>query len=260
MNATQAINKIADLLGLKFKKEKFFKTKLIDGETEITNNMESDFGIGQTLYVVGESTLSPAPLGVHTTREGLVLTVDEESTITKIEEEVKEAEQEVVEDQVEVESSKEVKMVEAKDAQGQTLESSTFDVGEEVYVVGEDGSKALAPNGEHQVVLKDTEGNEVKIRIQTVDGKIVQRENVEGMSKDKEQDFSTQLDQIKLGINQLLEVVDSMNGKFKTDINSIKQDFETFKNAPERKPLEKKASFKESFEDFRFDFLKDLRK
>ena len=258
MNATLAINKIADLLGLKFKKEKFFKTKLIDGETEITNNLESDFGIGQTLYVVGESTLSPAPLGVHTTREGLVLTVDEESTITKIEEEVKEAEQEVVEDQVEVESSKEVKMVEAKDAQGQTLESNTFDVGEEVYVVGEDGSKTPAPDGEHQVVLKDTEGNEVKIRIQTVDGKIVQRENVEGMNYQPE-DFSKQLDQIKMGINQLLEVVDSMNGKFKTDINSIKQDFETFKNSPERKPLEKKASFKDSFEDFRTDFLKDLR-
>jgi len=254
MNATQAIDRIVQLLGLKFKKEGFFATVLIDGQTQVTNNLDSDFGIGQTLYVVGDSTLTPAPLGVHTTREGLVLTVDEESTITKIEEEIKEAEQQVVEDEVEVENSK-IKMTEAKDAQGQTLESPTFDVGEEVYVVGPDGEKTKAPNGEHQVMLKDTEGNEVKIRIQTVDGKIVQRENVEGMSTD----FASQLEQIKLGINQLLEVVDSMNGKFKTEISSIKNDFETFKNAPERKPLEKRADFKESFEDFRVDFLKDLR-
>jgi hypothetical protein len=254
MNATQAIDKIVQLLGLKFKKESFFATVLIDGQTQVTNNLDSDFGIGQTLYVVGDSTLTPAPLGVHTTREGLVLTVDEESTITKIEEDVEEAEQQVVEDQVEVENSK-IKMTEAKDAQGQTLESPTFDVGEEVYVVGADGEKTKAPNGEHQVMLKDTEGKEVKIRIQTVDGKIVQRENVEGMSTD----FASQLEQIKLGINQLLEVVDSMNGKFKTEISSIKNEFETFKNAPQRKPLEKKADFRESFEDFKVDFLKDLR-
>jgi hypothetical protein len=254
MNATQAIDKIVQLLGLKFKKEGFFATVLIDGQTQVTNNLDSDFGIGQTLYVIGDSTLTPAPLGVHTTREGLVLTVDEESTITKIEEEIKEAEQQVVEDEVEVENSK-IKMTEAKDAQGQTLESPTFDVGEEVYVVGADGEKTPAPNGEHQVMLKDTEGKEVKIRIQTVDGKIVQRENVEGMSTD----FTSQLEEIKLGISQLLEVVDSMNGKFKTEISSIKNDFETFKNAPERKPLEKRADFKETFNDFRVDILKELR-
>ena len=119
MNATEAIDKIVKLLGLKFKKEKFFTTKLIDGNTEITNNLESEFGVGQTLYVVGDSTLTPAPVGTHTTREGLVLTVDEESTITKIEENVEEAQQEVVEDQVEVEQSAQ-SFVEAKDAQGQT--------------------------------------------------------------------------------------------------------------------------------------------
>lgn len=254
MNATQAIDKIVQLLGLKLKKESFFATVLMDGETQVTNNLDSDFGIGQTLYVVGDSTLTPAPFGTHVTREGLALTVDEESTITKIEEEVKEAEQEVVEDQVEVESSK-IKMTEAKDAQGQVLESPTFDVGEEVYVVDADGAKTPVANGEHQVVLKDTEGNDVKIRIQTVDGKIIQRENVEGMSTD----FTSQLEEIKLGISQLLEVVDSMNGKFKTEISSIKNDFETFKNAPERKPLEKRADFKETFDDFKVDFLKELR-
>lgn len=71
----------------------------------------------------------------------------------------------------------------AKDAQGNKLESPTFDVGEEVMVVGEDGEKSKAPNGEHQVVLRDEEGNENKIRIMTEDGIITERENVEEMEK-----------------------------------------------------------------------------
>ena len=91
MNATEAINKIADLLGLKFKSEKFMVTKLVDGETEVTNNQEGPFTIGEVLYVVGEdSILVPAPAGSHTTREGMILTVGEDAVISKIEEEAKE--------------------------------------------------------------------------------------------------------------------------------------------------------------------------
>lgn len=67
---------------------------------------------------------------------------------------------------------------EAKTTDGATLESKTYDVGEDVYVV-KDGEKEKAPDGEHQVVLKDSKGEEVKIRIMVKDGKIVERENVE---------------------------------------------------------------------------------
>lgn len=317
MNATEAIDKIVKLLGLKFQKESFFRTYLKDGETEITNNMEGDFQVGQTLYVIGESTLSPAPLGEHTTREGLILVVDAESTIYEIKSEVEEAVEEVVEDQEELENSKQkVSMVEAKDAQGNILESDTFDVGEMVYVVGPDGEKSPAPNGEHQVELKDSEGNEVKIRIQTEDGKIVQRENVEEMSsqfaeypwdecmmdmekkygseetakkicgsikagnfvqmpgapEDMEMakqelvskvlnsEFNQQLDSMKESINTLISLVDSMNGKFKTELLDVKKDFESFKKQPERKPLEKKVALKDTFDDFRLDFLNQIKK
>jgi len=48
-----------------------------------------------------------------------------------------------------------------------------------VEVVAEDGTKSKAPNGEHQISLRDSEGNETLIRIITEDGKIVERENVE---------------------------------------------------------------------------------
>jgi hypothetical protein len=315
MNATQAIDKIVKLLGLKFKNEKFFTTVLEDGQTEVTNNEDGELMVGQTLYVIGDSTLTPAPTGEHKTREGIVVTVDEESTITKLE--VLGASVEVETEESDEESQQGLAFTEAKDSQGQILESPTFDVGEKVDVVGPDGTKTPAPNGEHQVVLKDTSGNENKIRIQTVDGVIVERENVEEMRKYKMEkypweeciadqvkqygdeeiakkvcgaikagnfmempgapdmdiemakqelvrsvfssQFSDEITNIKEGITELLTVVNTMNGKFKTDISEIRDEFNKFKNSPERKPVEKKTDFKESFDDFRTEFLKSLR-
>jgi hypothetical protein len=73
----------------------------------------------------------------------------------------------------------EVLLTYAKLADGTILESPTFDVGENVEVVSEDGTKSPAPNGEHEVILKDTEGNDVRIKVMTTDGKITERENVE---------------------------------------------------------------------------------
>lgn len=301
MNATLALDKIVKLLGLRFKKESFFTTILEDGKTEVTNNSDDELQVGQTLYVLGEATLQPAPAGTHKTREGLVLTLDEESTIVKIE--VTTAEAEVERNQEEVESSK-MEMTVAEDAQGQKLESPTFDVGEEVYVLGPDGEKTPAPDGEHQVVLKDESGNENKIRIQTVDGKIVQRENVEQMAevdmaefpwdecmlKMQEEGYGeevaaricgsikaknmtkakmssdlyfeqvAQVEKLKDGITQLLSLVETINGKFKTELSELKSEFNTFKNSPERKPVDKKVDYKEKFEDFRVSILKELRK
>ena len=295
MNTSEALDKIAKLLNLRFKKEKFFTTRLDDGQTEVTNNLDEDLAVGQTLYVVGEATLTPAPAGTHKTREGLVLTLDEESTITKIE---------VLSAEVEIErNQEEVEMTVAEDAQGQRLESPTFDVGEPVFVLGPDDSKSPAPDGEHQVVLRDESGNENKIRIQTKDGVIVQRENVEEMSQDefaefpwdecmlkmaeegyseevaakicgsiKEKNMSKEkmsqdivfeyhakMEKLNQGFAELLNLVNGINGKFKTEISSLKEEFNAFKNAPERKPIEKKVDVAQQFEDFRVDFLKSLR-
>ena len=66
----------------------------------------------------------------------------------------------------------------AKMEDGTILESPTFDLGEDVEVVAEDG-KTPAPDGEHEIALKDSEGKEVVIRIVTKDGKITERANVE---------------------------------------------------------------------------------
>lgn len=73
----------------------------------------------------------------------------------------------------------EVTFTEAQTKDGTILESPTFDVGETVDVVSEDGTKTPAPDGEHEISLKDTEGNEVLIKVITKDGVITERENVE---------------------------------------------------------------------------------
>jgi hypothetical protein len=256
MNATEAINNIVKMLGLQFKKETFKSTFLVDGTTEVTNNMEDDFQVGQTLYVVKESTLAPAPEGSHETRDGFIVSVDSESTIIAIVSADKSTDAEV-----EQENGKMMDYTEARDAQGQILESPTFDVGEDVYLV-KDGEKSPAPDGEHQVVLKDTSGNENKIRIQVKDGKIIERENVEEMMKPETMstDFSKDIEDIKLSLNNLLELVGSMNGKFKTEFNSLKTDFDTFKNLPERKSVEEKRTYTESFADYRLNLIKNQLK
>jgi hypothetical protein len=81
-------------------------------------------------------------------------------------------------------SKEEVLFTYAKLADGTIVESPTFDVGESVEVVTEDG-KTPAPDGEHELALKDSEGNEVLIKVMTKDGVITERENVE-LGDDKE--------------------------------------------------------------------------
>ena len=80
-------------------------------------------------------------------------------------------------------SREEVKFTYAKLADGTIVESATFDVGESIEVVTEDG-KTPAPNGEHELFLKDEEGNEVRIRVIVEDGIITERENVEELEEE----------------------------------------------------------------------------
>lgn len=76
-------------------------------------------------------------------------------------------------------SKDEEKMTYAKLADGTIVESPTFDVGEPLEVVSEDGSKTPAPDGTHELSLRDEEGNETLFKVVTEGGVIVERENVE---------------------------------------------------------------------------------
>jgi hypothetical protein len=89
---------------------------------------------------------------------------------------------------VEFLSADEVEMTYAKLADGTIVESKTFDVGEELFVVSEDGTKTPAPNGFHDLMLRDTEGKETMLKVKSEDGKIVERENVE-MADEKVKDI-----------------------------------------------------------------------
>lgn len=83
--------------------------------------------------------------------------------------------------------SKEVTLSYAKLADGTILESPTFDVGEKVEVISEDG-KSPAPKGEHEIILRDSEGKESRFKIEVdAEGKITERENVE-LEEDKKED------------------------------------------------------------------------
>jgi hypothetical protein len=72
-----------------------------------------------------------------------------------------------------------IELTYAKLKDGTIVESATFDVGEDLFVVSEDGTKTPAPDGEHELALTDSEGNENLMKVMTEGGKIVERENVE---------------------------------------------------------------------------------
>jgi hypothetical protein len=72
-----------------------------------------------------------------------------------------------------------ISLTDAKTADGTILQSPTFDLGETIEVVAEDGSKTPAPDGEYQISLTDESGNQNIIRVVAKDGKIEERENVE---------------------------------------------------------------------------------
>jgi hypothetical protein len=101
------------------------------------------------------------------------------------------------------------KFVEAKSGDIK-LESPTFDVGEKIDVVKEDGSMEKAPDGEHQIMLKDESGNEVKIRVMVKDGMITERENVEEESED---DMSGFIEAFASTMKRLETKIDSISTK-----------------------------------------------
>jgi hypothetical protein len=88
----------------------------------------------------------------------------------------------------------EILFTDAKTADGTILQSPTFDLGETVEVVSEDGTKSPAPDGEHEIALKDSEGKEVVIRIETKDGKITERENVEEAQPEVGEESETEME------------------------------------------------------------------
>ena len=251
MNATEAINRIADLLGMKFKSEKFFQTKLVDGMTTITNNIEAPFSVGDSLFVVGEdSIMTPAPAGTHETREGIILIVKEDGMISAIEEKPEEGEtSDVVEEsETEIESVPEV-MSEATLTDGTKIMTDTegdFKVGDKLYVMTESGEKVGAPEGEH------TTESGITLTVDSesiITGVKYPDEQGEGSLESKKE-----MKEMKEAMNEMFNLLKELHN----DFESYKKDYEEFKKQPNfKEPVVRKTFGKENLLDAKVRFLKE---
>lgn len=213
---------------------------LLDGT--IVENDSDDFKVGDNLFVKTEEGRQPAPDGLHETDGGLLIET-KDGVITSIQEKSTEPEQEVVE-------ASAVEMTKAETPNGEVLESPTFDVGESVELVGADGALTPAPDGEHQVELKDTEGNEVKIRIIVKDGKIVERSNVEGDSADMTEMMETITEAFQALKNEISEI--------KKENAELKEKFSQFSSEPATTRVYDRKGYVEEMENLKFSKLEAL--
>jgi len=110
--------------------------------------------------------------------------------------------------------SKEVKLTVAKLADGTLVESPTFDVGETLEVIHEDGTKTPAPDGEHLLELRDESDEINRIKIFTEGGIIKERENVEIEAESEEKKEEEMADVSTEEVKALPET-----GKSDTDVN-----------------------------------------
>ena len=114
MQYREVLGKIAKLVGYEFSEElettdvKFERIALEGGEVFITNQVESELTIGDTIYVETEEGFELAPAGSHTLEDGREIVLDEESVLVEVREE---GEEEVVvegEAEEEVEASEDI--------------------------------------------------------------------------------------------------------------------------------------------------------
>jgi len=134
---------------------------------------------------------------------------------------------------VEFLSANEVELTYAKLADGTIVESKTFDVGEDLFVVSEDGTKSPAPNGMHDLMLKDTEGKQNLIKVKTEEGKIVERENVE-MADEKVKDIP------QAGTYTKDDEVPEVAGEIKSGTLKMEEETDQVEKLPESEDAELK--------------------
>lgn len=193
MTYKDAITKINKLLGL----YKFNSYKIAETGDEILT--EGELQVGEPIYIINKDGQIPAPDGEFELEDTTKVTI-KDGLVQKINYENMEQKQ---------------NFVEAMLKDGTVVKSPTFDVGEDVMVVSPDGKEAPAPDGEHELKLKDSEGKEVLIKIMTKDGKIVERENVELPSEE--------LEEVEEGMGMVPELSqgnDNMEG-FKKEVMAI---------------------------------------
>jgi hypothetical protein len=184
----------------------------------------------------------------------LSIYVDAESTIYKIQEEThgEEAPYQTKEEEIAEENENTDMMSSAVLADGTKIESDgsgDFKVGDQLYVITEKGDKVPAPKGEHTTesgitVVVDDKGIITGVKYPDTKG---------------EGSMNQDMTDMKYAMTELLSVISEMNGKFKTELNSLKTEFNEFKKQPDRAPVVKTISnSKEHLMDLKLDIIKQL--
>ena len=241
MNYRDAIRKINKLFGF----QKFNSYKLKDSDQELV--LQNSLAIDEPIYIITDDGQLPAKDGEY---------LLEDTTKIKI--------QDGKVQEIKYDMEKKESFVEAALKDGTIVKSNTFDVGEEVKVVSPDGKEVPAPDGEHELSLKDSEGKEVLMKIITKDGKIVERENVElpmeemGMMPELSEGNDIIDDDFKKimmeKIDGLVSKVDSMAA----DYEDMKKKVSKFSKEPAGEPIKQSKNVIADYESVKNSHIQQL--
>jgi hypothetical protein len=243
MNYRDAIRKINKLFGF----QKFNSYKLKDSDQELV--LQNDLAVDEPVYIITNNGQLPAKDGEY---------LLEDTTKIKIEDgKVQE---------IKYDMEKKQSFVEAALKDGTIVKSNTFDVGEEVKVVSPDGKESPAPDGEHELSLKDSEGNEVLIKIITKDGKIVERENVELPEGEEEMGMVPELSvgndiidsEFKKIMMEKIEGLISKVDSIAADYEDMKKKVSKFSKEPAGEPVRQSKNVVSEYETVKNNHIQQL--
>jgi hypothetical protein len=226
MNYQDIVKKLNRLLGL----QTFNSYKIKENGNEIIT--EGDLSVGEPIYIINKDGQIPAPDGEFelddttkiTIKDGLVQKINYDNMETK------------------------QNFVEAALKDGTVVKSPTFDIGEDMFVVSPDGKESPAPDGEHELMLKDTSGNENVFKVVVKNGKITERENVElpdmpktgedmGMTTPGLSQGNDNMEGFKKEVMGILGEIKNKIDSIVSDQEEMKQKFSKFAKEPAGEPL-----------------------
>ena len=242
MNYRDAIRKINKLFGF----QKFNSYKLKDSDQELV--LHNDLAVDEPIYIITDNGQLPARDGEY---------ILEDTTKIKI--------QDGKVHEIKYDMEKKESFVEAALKDGTIVKSNTFDVGEEVKVVSPDGKEVPAPDGEHELSLKDSEGKEVLMKIITKDGKIVERENVElpmeeemGMMPDLSVGNDIIDSEFKKIMMEKLESLVSKIDSIAADYEDMKKKVSKFSKEPAGEPVRQSKNVTADYEVVKNNHIQQL--
>ncbi|MFY9304726.1 MAG: hypothetical protein WAO31_04420 [Rhodoluna sp.] len=144
-----------------------------------------------------------------------------------------------------------------------------FELGDKIYVVGDDAILSDAPAGEHTlrdgyVIVVDEEATLIEIRVPESEDVADVVEEAEAAAEEQmaeetektELNFEDELNTIKASIEQMLKVMEATTENF----NELKNEVEAFKAAPQHKGITEKKNINQNFADYRLGILNKHRK